>query len=79
MIGSGGDKLDIHDVLSGYDSGKSDLNDFIHLKQSGGNTIVQIDSNGAAGGHSFNNAIVLAGVTGTSVDQLVHDGNLQVS
>src|SRR4029453_15868082 len=44
--GRGGDTLDIHDVLSGYDSSKSNLNDFIHLKESGGNTTVQIDSNG---------------------------------
>jgi len=77
--GRGGDTLDIHDVLSGYDSGKSNVNDFFHLKESGGNTTVQIDSNGAVGGHSFHSAVVLTGVTGTSVDQLVHDGNLHVS
>ena len=77
--GRGGDTLDIHDVLSGYTSGKSNLNDFVHLKESGGNTTVQIDNNGAAGGHSFSNAVVLTGVTGVTVDQLVHDGNLHIS
>jgi len=74
--GAGGDKLDIHEVLSGFINGTSNPNDFVHLTQSGSNTTVQVDANGAAGGHSFTNVAVLTGVTGATVDNLVHDGNL---
>jgi hypothetical protein len=63
-------------VLSGFVNGTSNPNDFVHLTQSGGNTTVQVDANGAAGGHSFTNIAVLAGVTGANVTDLVNDGNL---
>jgi Ca2+-binding RTX toxin-like protein len=73
--GSGGDKLDIGDVLVGYDSGDK-ATDFVQLAVSGGNTIVRIDANGAAGGFAYADAFVLVGVTGVTVDQLVANGNL---
>jgi Ca2+-binding RTX toxin-like protein len=74
--GAGGDKLDVHDVLSGFVNGASNPNDFVHLTQSGGNTTVQIDANGAAGGHSYTSVAVLTGVTGVTVNELVNDGNI---
>ena len=77
--GAGGDKLDIHDVLSGFVNGTSNPNDFVHLTQSGGNTTVQVDANGAVGGHSFTSIAVLTGVTGVTVNELVHDGNLELT
>lgn len=77
--GRGGDVLDIDGILTGYKSGTSNVNDFVRITESGGNTTVQIDANGAAGGHSFTSAVVLAGVTGTSVNQLFNDGNLDLA
>ena len=73
--GSGGDRLDIGDVLSGYNSGDN-VNEFVQLVVSGNNTTVRIDANGAVGGASFTDAFVLTGVTGLTVSQLVADGNL---
>ncbi len=73
--GSGGDRLDIGDVLSGYDSGDN-ANEFVQLVVSGSNTIVRIDANGAVGGTSFTDAFVLTNVTGLSVGQMIADGNL---
>ncbi len=73
--GSGGDRLDIGDVLSGYDS-SDNVNDFVRLVVSGSNTIVRIDANGAVGGASFTDAFVLTNVTGLSVSQMIADGNL---
>ena len=77
--GPGGDVLDIDGILTGYKSGTSNVNDFVRITESGGNTTVQIDANGAAGGHSYTSTFVLAGVTGTSVNQLFNDGNLDLA
>jgi Ca2+-binding RTX toxin-like protein len=73
--GSGGDRLDIGDVLSGYDSGDN-ASQFVQLVVSGSNTIVRIDANGAVGGASFADAFVLTNVTGLTVNQMIADGNL---
>ena len=80
QAGRGGDKLDLHDLISGFVSGTSDPNDFVHLVESGGNTTVQVDPNGFTdANHAFTNAIVLTGVTGLNVTQLVSDGNLELT
>jgi Ca2+-binding RTX toxin-like protein len=76
--GSGGDRLDIGDVLSGYDSGDN-ASEFVQLVVSGSSTIVRIDANGAVGGASFADAFVLTNVTGLSVNQMIADGNLVLS
>ena len=73
--GPGGDRLDIGDVLSGYDSGDN-ANEFVQLVVSGSSTIVRIDANGAVGGASFTDAFVLTNVTGLNVSQMIADGNL---
>jgi len=75
QAGKSGDALDIHELLAGFGGG-SDANDFVHLAESGGNTTVQVDANGAVGGSKFTDVCVLAGVTGTTVNNLVDDGNL---
>jgi Ca2+-binding RTX toxin-like protein len=77
--GPGGDTLDVHDLITGFNSATSNLNDFVHLYQKHGNTTVQIDPNGAVGGHSFTDVAVLVGVTGVNVNQLVNDGNLDLT
>lgn len=73
--GASGDKLDVSDVLVGFDS-SDNINDFVQLAVSGGNTIVRIDANGATGGHAYTDVFVLTGVTGLTVDQLAADGNI---
>ena len=71
--------MDIHDLLTGFESGTSNPNDFVHLAESGGNTTVQVDPNGAVGGATFTAVVVLAGIAGLDVGQLVADGNLQLA
>ena len=79
QAGPGGDKLDIHELLTGFANGTSNPNDFVHLVEAGGNTAVQVDANGAVGGHAFTAAFVLTGVTGLDVNQLVVNGNLELA
>jgi Ca2+-binding RTX toxin-like protein len=73
--GPGGDVLGLNEVL---DFGPGDLaSSFVRLNESGGNT--QVAVNPAGTGQSFTPVFNLVGVTGTTVDQLVADGNLQLA
>ena len=75
QTGSGGDVIDLRDVLQGFELG-DDPNDFVNLVEISGNTTVQVDVNGDTGGGKFTDVCVLTGVTGATVDNLVADGNL---
>ncbi len=58
-----GDVLDIHDLLQdfeGYDGSNAVTGGFLQLSASGGNTVVQVDSNG--GGDSYVNLVTLNNV-----------------
>jgi len=79
QTGPGGDTLDIHEVLTGFNSSTSNVGDFVSLSQRQGNTTVQVDPDGAVGGHSFTSVAVLVGVTGIDVNHLVSDGNLELT
>jgi T1SS-143 domain-containing protein len=70
---SGGDKLDISHVLSGFDPLTDALHNFVHVDNTGGNTIVSVDPTGT--GAAFHTVAVLEGVT-IDVDTLAHNGNL---
>src|SRR2546425_14763 len=50
-VGAGGDVLNIGALLSGYTA--NDASQFISLRESDGNTIVSIDSDGAGTAHGF--------------------------
>ncbi len=73
----GRDALDLSDIL-GYNSLSHNIDDFVRLNESGGNTIVSVDVNGASGGASFNNIAVLDGVTGLDLDAMLTGGNIIV-
>ena len=77
--GGGGDKLDIKDLLVGFNSGTSAVSDFVQLNESGGSTIVSVDANGPVGGASFTALVNLQGVTGLVLNDLVTNGNLVMS
>jgi Ca2+-binding RTX toxin-like protein len=74
--GAGGDVLDLHDVLSGYDGGTSDANDFVKFASVGNDTLVQVDADGVGGSVGFVDAVLLKGVNLTDVGQAIADGNL---
>ena len=76
---SDGDKIDIHDLLIGYNPLTSAITDFIHVTASGGNAIVSVDADGPAGGTA--NFVQIATLTGMSAlagteSDLLTNGNL---
>jgi len=75
QTGSGGDKLDVSDVLVGFGAGTSDLHDFLQVVQRGADSIVRVNPNGDVTGAGFADAFVLHGVTAT-LDQLTTDGSI---
>ena len=69
---SEGDVIDISAVLDGYDPLSDDIAAFVQLVQSGGNTELQINATGDAGG--FVTAAIILGGTGDTLAHLVADG-----
>jgi Ca2+-binding RTX toxin-like protein len=78
-LGFNGDVLDLSDLLTGFDPATSNANAFVRFLQSGNNTIVQVDVNGAAGDTSFVTLATLTGITGATVDTFVESGNLTLA
>ena len=72
--GAGGDVLDLHSVLD-YHGG--DVNNFVHLTETSGNTQVKVNADGA--GSDFTTVFNLIGTTGLDLNTLVDDGNVQVA
>ncbi len=77
--GALGDTLDLSDLLTGYIPGTSNPNLFVQFVVVGGDTTVQVDADGAGGGSTFQDVVVLEGVTFSSVNQAVLEGNLQLA
>ncbi len=65
-FGTGNDILNIADLLTGDGTGinAGNIATYLNFSEAGGNTTVQIDANGAAGGTNWTNVAVLTGVTG---------------
>lgn len=73
------DVLDIRDLLTSYAPGIDDLNDFVRITETGGNSVLQIDRDGAGTAFKFTQIALLQGVTGlTDVDALELSGHLIV-
>lgn len=76
--GTGGDALDLTDLLAAYDPLTEDIADFISLTTSGGNTFVAVDRDGTGGTYIAQDVAKIEGVTGLSLAGLLADGNLVV-
>ncbi len=74
---SGFDQLDVSSIIS-YDSVSDAIADFVQLTEVSGNTVVSVDTNGAAGGGNFVDVAVLDGITGLSLTDFIADNNLIV-
>lgn len=74
--GVGADRLDIGDLLVGFNEETSDANDFVRFVTSGGDTILQVDADGAIGGSNFVSIATLTSIGGATVSNYVDDGNL---
>ena len=75
-----GDKIDIKDILTAYDPIHDAITDFVQITTSGSDSILKVDIDGAASGHSWQTIATILGVTGlTDEAALVASGNLVVS
>ena len=70
------DAIDISDILTGYTSGVSDINDFVNLTTSGSNTILSVDANGLTGGASFTDIVQINDFAGITVEALLANSSL---
>ena len=67
------DKIDVADVLTNYQDG-ANIADYVRVVADGkGNTFVQIDANGAVGGHAYSTVFVIQGQVFTQITDL--EGN----
>lgn len=72
-----GDVLDLRDLLTGYDSLTMSLTDFVEITDSGANSLLKVDQDGAGTAFGFVQVATLTGVTGlTDEAALVTSGNL---
>jgi len=76
-MGAGGDIINITDVLEGYDHGIDNVNNFMKLVNSGGDTQLQINVDGA--GNDFVTLATFTGGLGTAtIAGMIASGNLEV-
>ncbi len=75
ITGVGGDSIDISSLLSGF---SGPVTDWVNFVDSGGDTLVQVDANGTAGGSSFTTIGQINGLTGLDEATLYTDGNIIV-
>lgn len=71
---SEGDVLDISDILSGYDDGVDDITDFLKFVQNGSNVDLYVNADGDSGGAFDRVAVIVGGVGGASVQDLLDGG-----
>jgi VCBS repeat-containing protein len=78
--GAGGDVLDISDLLVGAPAiTTGNIADYLNIRESGGNTIISIDRDGAGSAHGFEDFVVLSGITGLSLTSLLTNNNIDVT
>lgn len=72
------DRIDISDLLQGYDPLTHAITDWVEITTSGSNSILKVDTNGS--GNNFVQIATITGVTGlTDEAALVTSGNLIVT
>lgn len=75
--GIGGDIIDITNILTDFEEGVDDLNDFVQVVTQGANDVLRVNADGV-GTDFVNIAIIKGGVGGASAQDLVDSGNLAV-
>jgi Ca2+-binding RTX toxin-like protein len=68
--GAGGDMLGIGALLQGYAAG-ADLSQFVGSHDTASGTIVSVDFDGAGSAHTFQDLLLLQGVTGLDFSTLI--------
>ena len=73
------DRIDLSQILTGYDPLTMALADFVSISVGGGNTVVSVDADGTGGGHAMVQIATLSGVTGLgTADDMVAAGQLEM-
>jgi VCBS repeat-containing protein len=75
-LASGGDVLDVSELLIGYTAG--DASTFMKLTGVGGNTTVSVDRDGAGTAFGFVDVAVLQSLSGQDLTTLLNQGNIFV-
>jgi len=73
-----GDKIDLANLLEGYDPQQHLINDFVSLTTSGGNTTVRVDKDGTGSSFSAQSVVTINGQTWSSVSDMITNGHLVV-
>lgn len=75
--GNGGDVLDLADLLVDYVHGSSNPSDFVRLTTSGNSTVVSVENPSVE--NVFDDVVVLDGVAGMLLNDMLAQGNLVLS
>lgn len=70
-----GDKIDIGDLLVGWDGNTASLGNYLHVTNSNGNTVISIDRDGAGSTYT-NTALVTLDNVQTTYDELVNQQHI---
>jgi hypothetical protein len=53
--------------------------DYLNIRESGGNSIISVDRDGAGSGYGFDDFVVLSGVTGLTLSSLLTNNNIDTT
>ncbi len=70
-----GDKIDIHELLSGWNHQTSTLGNYVQVTTNGSNTVIAIDRDGTGGTYQSTNLITLENVN-TTLNELLQNNHL---
>jgi len=73
-----GDKIDISDLLVGWNGQAATLGNYLHVTNSNGNTVIAIDRDGVANTYTNTTLVTLDGVQ-TTYDELVNQNHIITS
>lgn len=73
-----GDVVDLSLLIEGESDVNEAIQDFVHITESNGDTVISVDVDGAQGPKEAVEVAKLKDVTGTSLDDLIDNGNIIV-
>ena len=72
------DRIDLRDLLGFYDDTTHDINDFVTLTETGGDTIISVDIDGSNAAETFQDILQIENTTGLDLETLIANNNLLV-
>ena len=70
------DQIDISDLLTGFNPATDNISEFLQLTNSGSDTLIQVDTNGATGGFNYVTIGIIEDITGMDEVALYANGNI---